>query len=244
MLHDWSLMVALDGLVDDGARINGSTREKNVTAPTLDATINWDAPDAYSSPGAPSNGADYVRLRDASGNYLTGSQIDALSFQGQSTLPTRPMAWTVDSAAPLNPKGPALYSGAADNRDEAIVKQVSVPTGAAATLTFDALWNEEEDWDFGFAQISTDGGATYESVACTNTTTQINPDALPTAQDNIPGSPGSPEAGCPRRAASRRTRVRRCCSRSGRSTTRRSPVGIRLSRPGSGSTTSASEPRS
>ena len=190
VLHDWSLMVALDGLVDDGARINGSTREKNVTAPTLDATINWDAPDAYSSPGAPSNGADYVRLRDASGNYLTGSQIDALSFQGQSTLPTRPVAWTVDSAAPLNPKGPALYSGAADNRDEAIVKQVSVPTGAAATLTFDALWNEEEDWDFGFAQISTDGGATYESVACTNTTTQINPDALPTAQDNIPGFSG------------------------------------------------------
>ena len=190
VLHDWSLMVALDGLVDDGARINGSTREKNVTAPTLDATINWDAPDAYSSPGAPSNGADYVRLRDASGNYLTGDQIDALSFQGQSTLPTRPVAWTVDSAAPLNPKGPALYSGAADNRDEAIVKQVSVPTGAAATLTFDALWNEEEDWDFGFAQISTDGGATYESVACTNTTTQINPDALPTAQDNIPGFSG------------------------------------------------------
>ena len=34
-----------------GARINGSTREKNVTAPTLDATINWDAPDAYSRPG-------------------------------------------------------------------------------------------------------------------------------------------------------------------------------------------------
>jgi hypothetical protein len=190
VLHDWSLMAALDGLVDDGARINGSTREKNVSAPTLDATINWDAPDAYSSPGAPSNGADYVRLRDASGNYLTGDRIDALSFQGQSTLPTRPVAWTVDTAAPLNPKGPALYSGAADNRDEAIVKEVSVPAGTAATLTFDALWNEEEDWDFGFAQISTDGGVTYESVACTNTTTQINPDALPTAQDNIPGFSG------------------------------------------------------
>ena len=102
VLHDWSLMVALDGLVDDGARINGSTREKDVTAPTLDATINWDAPDAYSSSGAPSNGADYVRLRDASGNYLTGHQIDALSFQGQSTLPNaargldRPLRGTAD----------------------------------------------------------------------------------------------------------------------------------------------------
>jgi hypothetical protein len=83
VLHDWSLMAALDGLVDDGARLSGSVRARDVDAPTLDATINWDTPDAYSTPGAPSNGADYVRLRDASGNYLTGSQIDALSFQGQ-----------------------------------------------------------------------------------------------------------------------------------------------------------------
>ena len=189
VLHDWSLMVALDGLVDRGAELKGSAKEKDVVAPTLDATINWDTPDAYSTPGSPSNGADYVRLRDAQGNYLTGSQINALSFQGQSTL-SRPVAWTVDPAAPLGADGPSLYSGAADNRDEAIVRPISVGTGAAATLTFAALWNEELDWDFGFVQISTDDGATYESLACTNTTTQINPDALPTAQDNIPGFSG------------------------------------------------------
>ena len=194
VLHDWSLMVALDGLVDDGARLSGSVRPKNVSAPTLDATINWDTPDAYSTPGAPSNGADYVRLRDASGNYLSGKQIDALSFQGQKTLPTSPVAWVVDGAAPLDPDGPALFSGpAADERDEAIVRQVSVPTGVNAKLTFDALWNEEEGWDYGFVQVSTDGGTTYESVACNDTRSIDNPDAYPTVQDSLPGFTGFSE---------------------------------------------------
>ncbi len=196
VLHDWSLMVALDGLIDDGAKIKGNPKEKTVTAPTLDATINWDNPDAYDSPGAPSNGADYVRLRDSGGQYLTGGQIGELSFQGQSTLPTRPVEWSVDATPPLGgasaTSGPALYSGADDDRDEAIVRSINVPTGVNAKVTFDALWNEEQGWDFGFVQVSTDGGGSYDSVSCTDTTTNINPDALPTAQDNIPGFTGFP----------------------------------------------------
>jgi hypothetical protein len=195
VLHDWSLMVALDGLIDDGAKINGPVKEKNVTAPTLDATINWDNPEAYNTPGAPSNGADYVRLRDGSGKYLSGSNISSLSFQGQSTLPSLPVQWSVDTAPPLGGvDGPALYSGAGNNRDEAIVKEVAVPTGAGATVTFDALWNEELGWDFGFVQISTDGGLTYQSVACTDTTTDHDPGALPTAVENVPGFTGFPGA--------------------------------------------------
>ena len=31
VLHDWSLMVALDSLIDGGARLVGTTREKRVT---------------------------------------------------------------------------------------------------------------------------------------------------------------------------------------------------------------------
>ncbi len=187
VLHDWSLMVALDGLVDDGARLTGSVKARDVAAPTLDAAVNWDTTDAYSTPGAPSNGADYVRLRDGSGNYLSGHQIRSLTFQGATTLPTKPVAWTVDTAAPLGSDGPALFSGADNDRDEAIVHEVTVPTGADATLTFDGLWNEEPGWDFGFVQVSTDDGATYDSLACTDTTTETDPDALPTAQDNVPG---------------------------------------------------------
>jgi Immune inhibitor A peptidase M6 len=189
LLHNWSLMVAVDGLIDDGAKLAGFTRENKVTAPTLHATINWDTPHAYDTPGAPSNGSDYVRLRDASGNYVHGRDIESLSFAGSSTLPAQPVAWTVAADPPMHAGNPALYSGAANNRDEAIVRSVAVPSGSA-TLSFDALWNEELGWDFGFVQVSTDGGSTYTSLACTDTTTQTDPDALPTAKNNVPGFTG------------------------------------------------------
>jgi hypothetical protein len=189
-LRNWSLMVAVDGLIDDGARILGPYKESLFTAPTLDATINWDTPHAYDTPGAPSNGSDYVRLRNAAGSYLNGGQIDSLSFQGSSTLPAKPVAWTVAADPPFTPGDPALYSGFGNNRDEAIVRSVAVPAGAGASVTFDALWNQELGWDFGFVQVSTDGGATYTSVACTDTTTETNPDALPTAKENVPGFTG------------------------------------------------------
>jgi hypothetical protein len=191
VLHDWAQMVALDGLIDAGWHTLGfGAKEKDVTTPTLHATINWDNPEAYSSPGAPPNGADYVRLRDAAGNTVKGNQIDSLAFQGSSTLPTRPVQWTVDANPPMATGDPALYSGAANLRDEMIIRPISVPTGAGATLTFNGFWNEEQGWDFGFVQVSTDGGASYTSVACTDTTTTTDPDALPTAKENVPGFTG------------------------------------------------------
>ena len=190
VLHDWALMVALDGLLDDGAALRGQVTKRRVTTPTLDATVNWATEHAYSTPGAPPNGADYVQLRDASGTPFTGSQLRTIGFEGARTLPPKPIEWVVDPDPPLEPTDPALYSGAANRRDQAIVRSVAVPAGAGAVLTFDALWNEELGWDFGFVQVSTDGGETYESIACTDTTTETNPDALPTAKENVPGFTG------------------------------------------------------
>jgi Immune inhibitor A peptidase M6 len=192
-VRDWALMVAVDGLIDDGARILGPYEESLFTAPTLDATINWDTEHAFSTPGAPSNGSDYVRFRNAAGAFLSGRDIRSLSFEGATEL-TKPIAWTVAADPPFTPGDPALFSGAANNRDEMIVREVAVPTGAGATLTFDALWNQELGWDFLFAQISTDGGNTYSSLTCTDTTTETNPDALPTAKENVPGFTGNPGA--------------------------------------------------
>jgi immune inhibitor InhA-like protein len=193
VLHDWSLAVALDGLVD-GDRYHlrpGSVKKKDVTVKTLAATVDWDNPRAYESPGAPPNGADYVRLRDASGNYLSGDAIDSISFTGATTVPPPlPVAWAVDQNPPTASANPALYSGADDERDEAIVRRVTVPKGKAAQLTFRALWNEEDGWDFGFVQVSDDGGSTYTSLACTDTTTDHDPDAVPTAAENVPGFTG------------------------------------------------------
>ncbi len=189
VLHDWTLMVALDGLIDDGANVSGVS-PKDITTPTLHATINWDIEEAYATPGAPPNGSDYVRLRDASGQYLEGDEIESLSFDGSRTFPTQPVQWTIDANPPFQTGDAALYSGVANLRDEMIVRQISVPTGAQAELSFDALWNEEELFDYDFVQISTDDGATYASLTCTDTTDVADDSAHPVAIQNVPGFTG------------------------------------------------------
>src|SRR5262245_8030676 len=188
-VNTWAVAMATDGLIDGGARILGPYNENWYSSTKLNSFINWANPDAYDSPGAPTNGSDYVRLRNASGGFLSGRDINSFSFKGSTTLPAKPVQWTSQANPPLGHTGnPALYSGFGDLRDEAIVREVTVPSGSS--LTFDALWNEELGWDFGFVQVSTDGGVTYTSIPCTDTTTETNPNALPTAKANVPGFTG------------------------------------------------------
>jgi hypothetical protein len=86
VIHDWAAMVALDRVLDDGATLHRqppATRKVagRYRSQGLDAAINWDTQDAYSRLGAPPNGSDYVRLRDATG-YLGAGAIDSISFDG------------------------------------------------------------------------------------------------------------------------------------------------------------------
>jgi len=59
------------------------------------------------------------------------------------------------------------------------------------TLTFNARWNEEDGFDVVAVQISADGGGTYTSVACTDTTASILPDAWETARAILPAFNGT-----------------------------------------------------
>ena len=166
VLHRWAMMVAVDGLLDQGRQLRGGSKAL-YTAPTLDATINWGNPDAFSEPGAPPNGSDYLQLKDTAGNPLKLNDIRSLSFNGASTLPPHPVEWTVAANPPGQTGDPALYSGTGDLFDRAIVRSVTVPA-ADPNLRFNAQWNLEDGWDFTFVQVSTNGGATYQSVRCTS----------------------------------------------------------------------------
>ncbi len=68
---------------------------------------------------------------------------------------------------------------------------MSVPAGGGATLTFDTLVDTEDHWDYGFVQVSTDGGETYESVSCTGMNSDADPGAIALVQNNLPGYSGS-----------------------------------------------------
>ena len=102
VLHDWAVMVALDGVIDAGAKLRGAPRKAPYQTPTLHATITWDTPEAYSTPGAPPNGSDYVGLRNTAGTYLNAGQVDSISFNGASTLTTDP---SVEGSVPDIPAG-------------------------------------------------------------------------------------------------------------------------------------------
>ena len=187
-IHRWAAMVALDGVLDDGAALNGAS-EAEYKAPTLDATINWDETHAYSKKGAPPNGSDYVRLRDATGDYLDASQIDEVAFDGASALAPLPIQWRVDNKPPQR-DSKALYSGSGINFDRTIVRRVYVRKNKP-TVSFKTKWNTEEGWDFGFVQVSTDGGRTYQSLKNGDTTSVADPRAIPIVKDNLPGFNGN-----------------------------------------------------
>ena len=71
------------------------------------------------------------------------------------------------------------------------------------SLTFDAQWNEETGWDFGFVQVSTDGGATYTSLSCTDTTIGPRPGrAADGGATTCRASRATPAVGRPRPATS------------------------------------------
>ncbi len=81
LMHDWSAMLALDAVLERGTPLRVGDVQR-FQSRTLNASINWDNPDTHSTPGAPPNGSDFVRLRDASGRYLVAGELQSIAFAG------------------------------------------------------------------------------------------------------------------------------------------------------------------
>lgn len=162
--HDFQSMTLLDKIIGDAKKalvIGASKRE--VTTPSLRSTVNLDNPASYATPGAAPNGADYVPLTYR-GKPVRGTNLKSLTFKGDTTLPTQPLQWTSVTDDEDKPGDAVLFSGNENSLDAAAVTSVTVPAGDP-TLTFDAKYGAEEGYDYGYVQVSTDGGATYTSIA-------------------------------------------------------------------------------
>jgi immune inhibitor InhA-like protein len=216
VVHNWLAMTALDYQLDQGARLHQSGGKAGPPAPpakpgkgdkapkppkghgpkppkgddasifqtpTLKSVVNWASPQAYSTPGAPPNGADFVRLRDADG-YLSSSEIDNITFSGSPSYKTTPVEWTVD--------GGRLYSGAGDDLDRAITRQVTVPSSGDQTLSADLEWATEQGWDFAYVQVYDPAKKTWVSLSDKegNTTSEHDPAAAANVVANLPGFTG------------------------------------------------------
>jgi hypothetical protein len=128
-------------------------------------------PDAYNTPGAPPWGTDYI--------WISGDPKDLgkFTFNGVD-YSIFPSAWTSD--------GEVLYGGHTDLADNWAIFEAT----GGGTLTFDTYWDIEDYWDFGFVQVSTDGGYTWTSLENAYTTGVHDPNAHPDIIANLPGLTG------------------------------------------------------
>jgi len=161
VLHDFRTMTLVDKVVGDGpGGVMAGVPKRKVTSPSVRSTVNLALPASFDHPGAAPNGADYVRLRDATGRFLDGSQLTGVRFAGVRTLPPVPLQWTVRDGA--------LFSGNAEGLDAAAVVPVLVPA-ADPTLRLRTKYDTEAGYDYGYVTVSTDGGRTYTAIAGTDT---------------------------------------------------------------------------
>ncbi len=187
VVRDWAAMVALDKAIDDGAKLRGAPKDADYQAPSLNASVYWENPQSYSSPGAPPNGSDYVRLRDAAGNPLAAKDVESIEFSGPAKHAAAPMEWQ----SVLQAGDAVLAAGAADDIDRSIVRSITVPAAGNRTLSFDTKYETETGWDFAIVQISTDDGLTWQSIANANTTSDHDPAARSSIVAQLPGLNGT-----------------------------------------------------
>jgi hypothetical protein len=143
-MHDWAATLALDAALDRGTplRIGDAQRFRSAT---LVAAINWDNPDAYGSPGAPPNGSDFVRLRDASGRYLGAAELASLSFRGtragrsRASYTVQLIGYATDPTVPATHATLQLTDGLAADVDGETLRALFDPRidTVAAIVTYD-----------------------------------------------------------------------------------------------------------
>src|SRR5215203_1898501 len=168
VLHDFLASMAVDQELEaDKDLVNGNADA--LSTDSLSAKINWETPQAYDSPGAPTNGADYVGLG-------AGGQV---TFDGAENYPTTPTTWTETADG-------RLFSGADDNLDSAIAREFTIPA-ADPTVSVDIEYDTEPAWDFAFVQVYDEDTGEWVSLANDNTTDVADPDADPRVVANLPG---------------------------------------------------------
>jgi hypothetical protein len=165
--HDFSVAMLIDSNRPRVGRYNLAEVDFHLDLGTPDAPN----PESFDTPGAPPWGTDYIWVPGDPGD------LGRFSFNG-ADFSIFPSAWTSD--------GSVLFGGAGDLLDNWAI----FPTTGGGTLSFDTQYQTEETWDFGFVQVSTDGGHNWTSLANAYTRSDHDPEAHPTIVANVPGLTG------------------------------------------------------
>lgn len=150
---------------------------------SIDVKVNYESAAKYQKEGVPAWGADYIQL-DAD------EKIHQISFDGIEYLPVK---WQVVQDPLGAGHGEVLWSNNGNLVDNELILQVDLSGVDEATLAFDHYKAIEQNWDFGFVQVSTDGGHTWTSLANEHTTSEVAAEGYPLIKENVPGFTGVAE---------------------------------------------------
>jgi hypothetical protein len=176
LFDDEIISAMVDGYIDNGASVSGGNAAQFQNSAT-EATIYMSG-EANNTVGAPPWGADYIDLG-------AGGSLVSVAFNGddQFVFPAGPQ-WVVDGDGYFtNPDD--IGNNYGDNQDLSIARNVTGHDGQV--LSFDHYYATEPGWDFAFVQVSTDDGHSWQSLACTGTTSSHDPGAISSIVANMPG---------------------------------------------------------
>jgi hypothetical protein len=89
VLHRWVAMDALDRVIEQGATLQNGN-DATYSTDTLHSKVRWWTPQTFSTPGAPPNGADFVRLHaPGKHDWLAARGIHSLTFDGADRVDGR-----------------------------------------------------------------------------------------------------------------------------------------------------------
>jgi len=83
------------------------------------------------------------------------------------------------------------FGGKASEIDTTLRRTVDLSAATSAELSFYTWYDIEYLWDYGFVQVSTDGGATWTSLPIDGTTMDYDAGIYPSILPNLPGFTGS-----------------------------------------------------
>jgi hypothetical protein len=136
----------------------------------------------YSSslPGTYDTGISFVGPYGT--DYITFTELKGLNFIKFDGDQDAIYGWTETELY-------GWYSGAANLLNSLLITDpYTVLEGDI--LTINTYWDIEDYWDYGFVQVSTDGGNTWTSLENTDTTWDYDPGAHPDIIANLPGLTG------------------------------------------------------
>ncbi|MBY6036872.1 immune inhibitor A [Fictibacillus nanhaiensis] len=142
---------------------------------------NWTTPTAVNWEDVSSKGTQFL-LDQANSPNGQNNQAVQVNLPQKTTPVNTPKAGSYQ-----------YWGGQQDEIDNQMVTDVNLTGKNSATLTFDAWYDIEEQWDFAFVQVSTDKGSTWKSVGNQNTRSDVVPQGYPTILTAMPGFTGSSE---------------------------------------------------